>query len=67
MTVRRNDSGTYAARVDMGRTLDGRRDQRQRTFPTRRKAARWEHEQLVQSDALHSRSGKITLRAYIEG
>lgn len=67
MTIRKMPNGKYRVRVDMGTTLEGKRDQKQRTFPTLREAKRFETAMKAERDALRGRSGKMTLRAYVEG
>ena len=69
ITKRVNKDGTtrYVVREYTGFTLDGRRDRQSVTCSTLREARRVQAELVARRDAMRGRSGRITLRAYVEG
>ena len=69
ITKRTNKNGKtrYVVREYVGFTLDGKRDRQSVTCSTLREARRVQAELVARRDAMRGRSGRITLRAYVEG
>lgn len=59
-------STVYDVRRFMGYTIDGKPDQRSRTFRTKREAEVYDSKLVAEKDAMRGRSGRITLSSYID-